>query len=517
MRGELIRLSNKPTLRATMHKRADDELMKHPARNLARWATAHVETTKADVREGIKMVVFERRITRSCRAAVLEIAFIVLIVVSVVPSRLRADEVTDWNQIMVQTVLNGQTSPVVSTRMAAIVEVAVFDAVNGIERRYTPIHVDFAAPAGASKRAAAIQAAYATLVVLYPAQKTALDADLQASLAGIASDSAAEDSQSIARGVQWGQTVANDIMAWRSTDGFTPAPPRFVGGLAIGEWRPTPPDFSPGAVPQFAHMTPWVINSPNQFRTAGPPALTSDRYTAVFDEVKMMGIAFGSPRTADQTELALFWNGNPARLWNGVARAISAEHHLTLSDNAHLFGLLSVAMADAAIACWDGKYYYIFWRPITAIVLADLDGNPATIADPAWIPLLQTVPPGITPNFPEYPSGHATVSAAAAGILAAIFGDNTPFTTDSEKLTGVLRSFPSFSQSVLEVDDARVFGGIHFRNSCLDGNVIGQNVADFVLQNGAQSLHGQRVGQISHDHGTGTVGGDGENAEEGNI
>ncbi len=457
------------------------------------------------------MVFRDKSITRSGRSTIIEIALMILVVSIVVPSCVRADEVTDWNGIMVQTVLNGKTSPVVSTRAAAIVEAAVFDAVNGIERRFSPIHVDFAAPMGASERAAAVQAAYATLVVLYPSQKTALDADLQASLAGIASGPAAENSQSIARGVQWGQTVANDIMAWRSTDGFVPAPPPFVGGLAIGEWRPTPPDFTPGAVPQFAHMTPWVINSPSQFRTAGPPALASDRYTAVLNEVKTMGIAFGSPRTADQTELALFWNGNPARLWSEAARAISAERHLTLSDNAHLFGLLSVAMADAAIACWDGKYYYVFWRPITAIALADLDGNPATIADPAWIPLLQTVPPGITPNFPEYPSGHATVSAAAAGILAAIFGDNTPFTVDSEKLTGVLRSFPSFSQAVLEVDNARVFGGIHFRNSCLDGNVIGQNVADFVLQNAAQSLHGQRVGQINHDHGTGTVSGDGEN------
>jgi membrane-associated phospholipid phosphatase len=517
MRSELICLSNKPTLRATMHKRADDVLMKHPARNHARWVTAQVETTKTDVKEGIKMVVFERLIARSCCAAVLELALMVLVIAVAVPSRLRADEVTDWNQIMVQTVLNGKTSPVVSTRVAAIVEAAVFDAVNGIERRFIPIHVDFAAPMGASKRAAAVQAAYATLVVLFPSQKSELDANLQESLAAIASGPATENSQSIALGVQWGQTVANDIMAWRSTDGFTPAPPPFVGGLAIGEWRPTPPDFSPGAVPQFAHMTPWVINSPSQFRTAGPPALTSDQYTAVFNEVKMMGIAFGSPRTADQTELALFWNGNPARLWSEAARAISVERHLTLSDNAHLFGLLSVAMADAAIACWDGKYHYIFWRPITAIVLADLDGNPATIADPAWIPLLQTVPPGITPNFPEYPSGHATVSAAAAGILAAIFGDNTPFTVDTEKLTGALRSFPSFSQAVLEVDNARVFGGIHFRNSCLDGNVIGQNVADFVLQHGAQSLHGQRVGQISHDHGTGTVSGDGESAEGGNF
>jgi hypothetical protein len=461
------------------------------------------------------MMVRNKRLAGARCSAVLEIGLIVLLVVAAVPSRMKADEVTDWNQIMVQTVLNGKTSPVVSTRVTAIVEAAVFDAVNGIERRYSPIHVDFAAPSGASKRAAAVQAAYATLVVLYPGQKGALDADLQASLAGIASGPAAENSQSISRGIQWGQAVADDVMAWRSTDGFAPPPPPFVGGLAIGEWRPTPPDFSPGAVPQLAHVTPWAMNSPSQFRTAGPPALASDRYTGVFDEVKQMGSATGSQRTADQTELALFWNGNTPGYWNRIARAVSAERKLTLSENAHLFGLLNVAMADAAIACWDAKYYYVFWRPITAIVLADLDGNPATMADPAWIPLLQTVPPGITPNFPEYPSGHSTVSAAAAGILAAAFGDNTSFSVDSEKLPGVLRSFQSFSQSVLEINNARVFGGIHFRNACVDGNVIGQNVADFVLQNAAQSLHGQRVGQMNHEHGNGTVSGEGENADLG--
>jgi hypothetical protein len=229
--------------------------------------------------------------------------------------------------------------------------------------------------------------------------------------------------------------------------------------------------------------------------------------------VKMMGIAAGSQRTADQTELALFWNGNTPGYWNRIARATSIERNMTLSENARLFALLNAAMADAAIACWEAKYYYVFWRPITAIVLADLDGNPATDADPAWIPLLQTVPPGITPNFPEYPSGHSTVSAAAARILAATFGDKTPFSVDSEKLPGVIRSFPSFSQSVLEINDARVFGGIHFRNACLDGNVMGQSIAEFVLQNAAQSLHGQRRGRINHDHGTETVSGEGENAD----
>jgi membrane-associated phospholipid phosphatase len=444
-----------------------------------------------------------------CGSAVLRMMVLLLMTIAIIaPSQLNADVVTDWNQIMVQTVITGKTSPVVSTRVTAIVAAAVFDAVNGIERRYTPIHVDFAAPVGASKRAAAVQAAYATLVLLYPSQKPALDAQLQASLAGIASSSAEENSVSITLGIQWGQTVANDIMAWRSTDGFTPPPPPFLGGLAIGEWRPTPPDLLAGAVPQFAHMTPWVISSPSQFRPAGPPALTSDLYTTVFNEVKMMGSASGSPRTADQTELAIFWTLNTPAYWNRVASTISTERNLVLSDNARLFALPNIAMADAAIACWEAKYHYVFWRPITAITLAGLDGNPATDADPLWTPLLV-----LTPNFPEYPSGHSTVSAAAAAVLADYFGNATPFSLGSEKLPGVFRSFSSFSQAVLEVNDARVFGGIHFRSACLDGNALGRAVADYALGNAAQSLHGQRTGQIRHNHGDGTVAAEGEDAE----
>jgi membrane-associated phospholipid phosphatase len=448
--------------------------------------------------------------------AVLQITM-VLLAIGVVPGRSYADVVTDWNKIMLQTVLTAKTSPVVSTRVTAIVETAVFDAVNGIERRYTPIHVDFAAPAGASERAAAVQAAYATLVVLYPSQKATLDADLQTSLVAIAAASAVENSVSIALGRQWGQTVANDIMAWRATDGFTPPPPPFLGGPAIGEWRPTPPDYSPGAVPQLAHVTPWAMTSPSQFRPGGPPALTSDLYTAVFNEVKTMGGAFGSPRTAEQTQNAIFWTGNTPRYWNQIASTISTRRNLVLSDNARLFALLNIAMADAAIACWDAKYYYVFWRPITAITLAGLDGNPATVADPSWIPFLETVPPGTTPNFPEYPSGHSTVSAAAATILASYFGDSTPFSIDSEKLPGVLESFSSFSQAVLTVNDARVFGGIHFRNACLDGNVLGRAVAGYALKNAAQSVNGQRIGQINHNHGNGTVSGDGEISDDNSL
>ena len=419
----------------------------------------------------------------------------------------RADVVTDWNQNAQQALLTANTSPIASSRALAIVHVSVFDAVNGIERRYTPIHVDFDAPPGASRRAAAVQAAYATLVKLFPSQKATLDAERDASLASIASGEAAEDSQSIARGLEWGQQVADDILLWRSTDGFAPAPPPFLGGLGVGQWRPTPPGFLPGAGPQFAHMTTWALNSPSQFRPSGPPALTSDQYAADFNEVKEIGSINSSTRTADQTQIAVFWNGNTPAYWNRVATTVAAERHTTLSENARLLAMLNVAMADAVISCWDAKYTYVFWRPITAIRLASTDGNPATAEDAAWTPLL------VTPNFPEYPSGHATVSPAAVVVLGTYFGNDSEFTLTSETLPGVVRSYTSFTQAADEAFDARIYGGIHFRSACRDGRALGTQVGSFVVANVAQSIHGKRKGQIRHDHPQGEIGAGGESAD----
>ena len=189
-----------------------------------------------------------------------------VVVVALAAGTARADEVTNWNETMFRAALVGGTSPLVVTRVAAIVHAAVFDAVNGIARRYTPIHVAPAGPASASRDAAAAQAAYATLVQLYPTQKATFDARLNVSLTEIG---AHESSAAIASGRTWGQTVADAILAWRGIDGFTPAPPPFLGETAVGQWRPTPPGLLPGAVPQFATMTPWAILSPSQFRPAG--------------------------------------------------------------------------------------------------------------------------------------------------------------------------------------------------------------------------------------------------------
>ncbi|MFL6209567.1 MAG: vanadium-dependent haloperoxidase [Pyrinomonadaceae bacterium] len=416
----------------------------------------------------------------------------------------RADVVTEWNQRAQQALLTANTSAPASSRALAIVQVAVFDAVNGIERRYTPIHVDFEAPPGASRRAAAVQAAYATLVKLFPSQQATLAAARESSLAAIASDDAAENSQSIARGVEWGQQVADDILLWRSTDGFTPAPPPFFGGTNVGQWRPTPPGFLPGAGVQFAHMTPWALNSPAQFRPSGPPALTSDQYAADFAEVKMIGDKFSSTRNADQTEIAFFWTSNTPVAWNRIANSVADERHTTLSGNARLLALLNVAMADAVISCWEAKYTDVFWRPITAIRLASTDGNPATAEDANWTPLLTT------PNFPEYPSGHATVSPAAATVLSTYFGNDAEFTLTSETLPGVVRAYTSFTQAVDEAFDARIYGGIHFRAACRDGRTLGTQVGNFVTANVARSVRGKRKGQTSHDHPRGEIGGDGE-------
>jgi hypothetical protein len=403
---------------------------------------------------------------------------------TVVARPARANEVTDWNQQLQQSILLASLSPPVSTRSAAIVQVAVFDALNGISRRYEQIHVPgFDAPEGASRRASVVQAAYATLVALFPAQKSALDARRSASLAAIASGAAAEHSVSIERGIEWGDRVASEVLAWRATDGFTPAPAPFLGGTAVGQWRPTPPGFSPGASPQFATMTPWAIASPSQFRPTGPPDLGSAQYALDLSEVQQLGISNGSSRTADQTEIAIFWTANTPVLWNRLAVSLATERHLTLSEEARLLSLLNVAMADAVIACWDAKYHYVFWRPITAIRLADTDPNADTVRDPTWTPLLPT------PAHPEYPANHAVVSGAATTVLAGTFSDTVGFTLESEALPGVRRDYNSLSAAADEANDARVFGGMHFRTSTRDGRALGETVARFVMATAAQPTH----------------------------
>jgi PAP2 superfamily len=421
-------------------------------------------------------------------------AFLVASPLSVTAAPL-VDPVLQWNAIMNDTVIAGGTSPLATSRVVALVSASVFDAVNGITPLYKPLHVrPDGAPRHASQHAAAIQAAYAMLINLYPAQIGSLNRQRDASIAALSS---VQNAKSIQAGITWGQCVADSIWAWRLTDGFTPPPPPFLGVLgivgspaAVGVWRPTPLANLSGAGPQFASMTPWVLRRPSQFRLPPPLALTSAEYAADYNEVKSMGATSGSPRSGDQSELALFWAGNTPLYWNRIASQIATERSLKFFENAHLFALLDVAMADAGIACWDGKYRFVFWRPITAIRGGDTDNNSATDPDPAWTPWLDFFPAG-TPAHPEYPSGHSTVSGAAAFILTAAFGDDTSFTVTSDVRPGT-RAFRSFSAAVAEIAEARVFGGIHFRTSCVRGNLLGQAVADYVSTHAMRSLDRDR-------------------------
>ena len=239
-------------------------------------------------------------------------------------------------------------------------------------------------------------------------------------------------------------------------------------------------------------MTPWAIPSAAQFPIPGPPALTSSQYTADFNEVKLLGSLNSVARTQAQTDLALFWNssGGPPYLWNRVATRLAAERHTTLSENARALALLNLSMADAAISVWANKKNFLFWRPITAIQLADTDGNPATIQDATWTPLVAT------PPYPDYPSGLCGVSAGGIGILSAFFGEDSDFYLDSIGQPGVVRVFRDFQSALSECVEARILSGIHFRTADFDGAVLGNAVARYIFYNALQPIHGRRTGQL---------------------
>jgi hypothetical protein len=418
----------------------------------------------------------------------------------------RADEVTDWNEQMLRAALIAGTNPTTTTRVAALVQAAMFDAVNGINPRYSHIYVAPAAPGGASRRAAAVQAAYAMLSKQFGASpanppQVAFDARRIISLAEIAEG---ESASSIASGVAWGQSVADQIFTIRSTDGFSNTAP-FPDNLNIGQWRRTPnlPVSSALSVAGAGYLmvstqTPWVLTSPMQFRPGPPPAVTSAQYAKDFNETKTMGSQFSTARSPELTNNALFWNaGTASYLWNQVALSLVEKNHddrdrrhdwsherrSTLLENAKLFAEIGLAMADAAIACWDAKYEYHYWRPITAIRETADDGNPATTPDTTWVPMFAT------PGHPEYPSGHSCVSGAASAVLAEEFGDRTPFKMTSDLMFGYEQSYRSFSDALEAVKNARIFAGIHFRTATEVGTTLGAKVAQFVLQERFQLIH----------------------------
>ncbi len=390
------------------------------------------------------------------------------------------DAVMHWNGVLENAIITGKESPGTQGRVAAIVQSAVYDAVNGIARKYTPLHVLDEAPPGARQEAAAVQAAYTALVSIYPAQKATFDAELAVSVAAIPGSHG--KSQSIARGLQWGEWVANQILAWRATDGFTTPATPYVGGNAIGQWRSIPNGGTAAILPQMATLVPFGIQSHDQFRPGPPPALTSAEYAKDLNETKTRGAATGATRSADETLLAQFWAAAGCADENRGARALLSDSS-ELVDNARVLALINIAFADAIIAGFDCKYTYNLWRPYHAIHFADLDGNPDTDADLSWAPLIPT------PNHQEYFSNHSVATGAFMHMLALLFGDNTSYTLTTPSFPGVAYHYGSLSAVADQVKEARILGGIHYRFSCDRGQAAGFAIAEYLLAHILQPVH----------------------------
>ena len=392
---------------------------------------------------------------------------------AVAAGRVHSNMAIEWNQTMLSSFATANVAPAAANRLAGVIAAATFDAVNGIERQFTAIHVQPAGDPEASPEAAAASATYTALVTAFPAQKPSLDAALASSIASLNDDDNGDGS--VGLGLAWGSSVGAQVMAWRAGDGFSAAPPPYTFRTAPGQWQPTPGPTAgppcttgPTGPPCFrtlATTVPFALTSPSQFRPAGPPALTSARYAADLDELIRMGGKISAARTPLQTETATFWQvDTPPAQWDRVADSLAMSHHLNLIKTARLLALVNISLADSIIAVFDAKNFYNSWRPVTAIAAID----------PSWQPLL------VTPYFQEYPSAHAGVSSAAATILASVFGDETSFTVTSAGLPGAQRTFTSFGDAVSQVSDARVWAGFHFRFSCDDGAVLGSQVAGYV-------------------------------------
>lgn len=382
-------------------------------------------------------------------------------------SAVSADVITDWNEKIVNASLAAQQPPPLQARNIAMVHLAMFDAINSIEPRYTPYRVQLQVPDSASREAAASAAAHFVMARLYPGQLKAIDAALQAALAAVPVGDAK------AQGIQLGEKVAAALLEERSKDGAI-APDTYRPHAAAGAYVPT---VTP-AGPHWGAVRPFAMKSGSQFRPGAPYALNSAQWVKDYNEVKRMGAKNGSGRSAEQTDIARFWEFTGADTYNSPTRQISAAKNLGLLENARLFALASLATADGFIAVFDAKYAYSFWRPVTAIRNGDMDGNDATERDAAWEPLIPT------PMHPEYPCAHCISDSSMASVLSAFFGDAVPTVRMSTPTApGVIRSFSRLSDIVTEVVNARIYDGVHYRTSGEVGAEMGRKIGEYVMQN----------------------------------
>jgi hypothetical protein len=350
--------------------------------------------------------------------------------------------------------------------------------------------------ASGSSEAAAAKAAHDVLVNRFPSLAGSLDTTYHTYLSdhGLAEDDP---------GVAVGAAAAAGIIAFRANDGSFPASfPPFVGGTAPGEWRPTtsyqpgpPPSGSPMLAPWLASVTPFTLKSPSQFRSAGPPALTSHHYEKAYEEVKNLGSFSNSGRSAEQTALAQFWNANFPVVWNQVLRDLAASEHLDIAESARLFALADMSIADSIITAWDSKLHFAFWRPVTAIQEGNNDGNPDTIGDPNWQPFLNS------PNYPECTSGANNITASATRAMALFFGTNyKTFTATNPAATPPTRTYHRFTDPQLELVEARILQGIHFRFSDVQARHQGRSVAQWAFSHYFKPVDDDDDHDHHHEH-----------------
>jgi hypothetical protein len=388
--------------------------------------------------------------------------------------------ISDWNALAVTTLAGDTTkAPVEAILYMAFVHAAVYDAVVGVEGRYEPYRFHARAPRGTSAQAAAVAAAHKVLVTYVPSAQAALDTAYAASLAQL------PDGKAKTRGITFGTRAAEHLIRLRANDGRN-APIQFTRAPAPGVWRPTPPGFAPMVNPWMGFVTPLLVHSPTQFAPAPRPALTSARYTRDFNEVKALGSATSTERTAAQTSTALFYSGLANTQFQAMLRDQVTVRDLDIVDTARMFAAADMSAADTIISVWYTKYVDGFWRPSTAINLADTDGNPATDPDPSWMPLRPD------PAYPDYPSGYNGFAAAVTRGLEKLFHTRQLQLTVISTAVPDVRHYDSGRALRQDVVDGRMLLGVHFRFADTAARDMGLRLADWTLDHYFQPVEEER-------------------------
>jgi membrane-associated phospholipid phosphatase len=401
------------------------------------------------------------------------------------PGVAHADVVLDWNAIAVKTAVTNGQNPFAQARYGAIVQLAVFEAVNSITGDYQPYLGTISAPAGASADAAAIEAAYRVLSTYFPASATALDMARATSLGAI------PDGQAKTDGLAVGDAAAVAMIAARANDGASPPQFKAPGPAGPAEWQATPScpvvnGVASGIAFQWQNVTPFGIPSARAFLLTPPPALTSSEYAKDYNEVMAVGNLMSTERPQDRADVVLFYAASsPTQVFNQAARQLAQQDGGSVADNARALALTNMAISDSLVASFFNKYHYNFWRPETAIHAGETDGNPKTAPDPGYAPFIAT------PCFPSYPSNHGSASNAAAEVLRRLYGEaGHSMMLDNIAVPNIVLPYTSLKQITDDISDARIYGGIHFRTDQAAGAVLGRAIGTAVYKDNLRRVGG---------------------------